>query len=124
MLTSSDIKYMKMAERLALLSDCTKRKVGAVGVGPIFHKTGFNLHRQLCDCKPYSKTVIHAERFVLHKSITRIYCTYQPCLECAKAIIRQSSCLVLFYRDEKPSDLRGIEFLKMNGVEVRNEWAK
>lgn len=122
MLDAEDIKWMQEAERVAVLSDCSKRKVGAIGIGPVFHRTGFNLHREMCDCKPYSKTVIHAERFVLHKSITRIYVTYAPCLECAKAIIRQSSCVVLFYRDEKPRDMRGVEFLKMNGVEVLNEW--
>lgn len=121
-LTSNDVKYMKMAEKYALLSDCNKRRVGAIGVSDSYIKTGFNLHQHLCDCKPKSNTVVHAEMFCIDKRVNTIYVTYQPCLDCAKAIVKRSAVKRVYYRDAKPSDMRGVEYLQKYGIEVFNLW--
>lgn len=121
-LTSDDVKYMKMAEQYALLSDCNKRKVGAVGVANDYFSTGFNIHQHICDCNPKSKTVKHAEVFCLGKRVHTIYVTYQPCIECAIAIVKQGNIQKVYYRDAKPSDMRGVDYLQKYGVEVFNEW--
>lgn len=121
-LTSDDVKYMKMAEQYALLSRCKKRAVGSIGVADSYIKTGFNLHKYLCDCKPKSNTVVHAEMFCIDKRVHTIYVTYQPCLDCAKAIVKRSAVKRVYYRDAKPSDIRGVEYLQKHNIDVRNEW--
>ena len=120
------MNYFKLAEQIAELSNCNKRKVGAVGVGEGFYIASYNYHDDDCDCTgvkgEHSNNVIHAESGLLINAVRIICTTYQPCLDCARNIVWETNCKKLYYRDAKPEDTSGIDYLRGCGVDVYNEW--
>lgn len=98
---------------------------------------GYNRHTEKpCECVPklQDPNVEHAEANALRelKEYSRQYrsakrqelilrVTYQPCLMCAIEIVKKG-VHVVYFRDEKPTDKSGIEYLIKHKVKVKNEW--
>ena len=123
--------YMDIAERVAQMSHCTGRKVGAVLVKNdriISH--GWNgMPRGMCnDCENAQgitkDEVLHAEANLIAKLAkshesgedSDLYITCSPCIHCAK-LIMQIGIKRVFYRDSYHM-LDGVNFLKTCNIEV------
>ena len=125
------MNIFESAEYAESISTCSKRKVGAavelnnrvVSIG-MNHGTS-----EKCVCKKHQSNpnCLHAEvvaffaddDFCFKGGIMAV--TYLPCLNCAKLIVSKGIKLV-YYRDHRNDKTQGIEFLKLNNVEVLNEW--
>ena len=125
------MNIFQSAEYAESISTCSKRKVGAaielnnrvVSIG-MNHGTS-----EKCVCKKHQSNpnCLHAEvvsffaddDFCFKGGIMAV--TYLPCLNCAKLIVSKGIKSV-YYRDHRNDKTQGIEFLKLNNVEVLNEW--
>lgn len=138
--------YMKMAELTAELSYARRLKVGAVIVkNQQVIGTGYNgtpagwdndcedetvemysgfegaIHRTVLKTKP---EVLHSEMNALMKVARStessegalLFCTHNPCIDCAKAIY-QAGIKQVFYRNQYRSQ-EGLEFLEKSGITV------
>mgnify|MGYP004533447937 CR=1 FL=1 len=125
------MNLFESAEYAESISTCSKRKVGAAvelnnRVVSIGMNHGFN---EKCNCDKYrsNPNCLHAEvvsffaddDFCFKGGIMAV--TYLPCLNCAKLIVSKGIKSV-YYRDHRNDKTQGIEFLKLNNVEVLNEW--
>ena len=121
-----DVVYMMMAVCLSTLSTCPKREVGCIVVdlhGRVIGH-GFNgVPRGIEHCiSPGERCrAIHAEINALMNchdvmNIHTVYCTCQPCFNCAKALAN-TSIKRLVYNDsiDDPSTL---DILKEKGIET------
>lgn len=112
---------------------CERAQVGAVITDN--HRivaTGYNgslsqnLCESVCDISVSCKDAIHAEAnaiaFAARRGVllqdTQLYCTHQPCYECAKLIIQSGITTVYYCLDYRLND--GILLLINNGVELHN----
>lgn len=132
--------YMDIAERVSQMSCAKRLKVGSVMVknnrilsygwngtpsgwdndceDQIYEEDGFHITLKT---KP---EVLHAESNALAKVArstessdgATMFCTYAPCIECAK-LIYQSGISTLYYRDQYRDD-SGLKFLKQGDVNV------
>lgn len=121
----------KQAEYAESLSICRKKKVGAavelnnrvVSIGWNHgenEKCNCDLHKSNPDCLHAEVVSFFAEDdFCFRGGIIAV--TYLPCLNCAK-LIASKGIKTVYYRDHKDDKTQGIEFLKLNNVEVLNEW--
>lgn len=144
---TEDDKYIKMAYKIAELSTCLRRKVGAVFIhnkgktkiivsgynGPplecnqckdigcvrIIKKIKSGTQQEIC-------RAIHAEQMILLKFLKllivptendTLYCTHHPCVICAKLLIG-AGIKHIVYSNEYP-DLLSITMLREAGVEVK-----
>ena len=126
-----DRSYLRMALEWAQLSQCTRKKVGALIVknkmiisdGYNGTPSGFENHceDENGETKWY---VLHAEANAILKTAASthncsgatLYLTMSPCKDCSK-LIHQAGIKRLVYVN-KYSDVSGILFLKEAGVEV------
>lgn len=131
--------FMKLAESTAELSSARRLKVGSVLVrGDQVLSTGYNGTPTGWDnnCEDEiseldgtirlvtKPEVIHAESNCISKVArsnessvdATMFCTHEPCLQCAK-LIYQSGIKKVYYR-ESYRDHSGLEFLNRGGVEV------
>lgn len=143
-ITKWDIAHMEVAQIYAELSHATRAKVGCVIVKENrIISIGYNGMPSgwTNECEDYytmvdnngqrfieSKTkpeVIHAESNAISKVArstescynATIYCTLQPCLDCAK-LIYQSGINRVFYRNDYIKGSKGEDFLKSCGISV------
>ena len=125
------MNIFQSAEYAESISTCSKKPVGAaielnnrvVSIG-MNHGTS-----EKCVCKKHQSNpnCLHAEvvsffaddDFCFKGGIMAV--TYLPCLNCAKLIVSKGIKSV-YYRDHRNDKTQGIEFLKLNNVEVLNEW--
>ncbi|RKR14633.1 dCMP deaminase [Maribacter vaceletii] len=126
-----DKAYLRMAKEWGLLSNCERKKVGAIIVkdrmiisdGYNGTPTGFN---NICeDEEGFTKWyVLHAEANAISKvaSSTQscngatLYITLSPCRECSK-LIHQSGIKRVVYQNAYKDD-SGLKFLEKAGVEL------
>jgi len=126
-----DKAYLRMAKEWGLLSNCERKKVGAIIVkdrmiisdGYNGTPTGFE---NICeDEEGYTKWyVLHAEANAISKvaSSTQscngatLYITLSPCRECSK-LIHQSGIERVVYQNAYKDD-SGLKFLEKAGVEL------
>ena len=131
-----------LAENASFQSNCNKKQVGAclriIKHGKDFcFLSGMNKHKlNSCECVPnlHDPIVEHAEivaikdlsnsskqRRLSHGLELILYVTYQPCLKCSIEIVKKGIHKV-YFRDPKPEDQTGIEYLIKNKVKVVNKW--
>ncbi len=126
-----DKAYLRIAKEWGLLSNCERKKVGAIIVkdrmiisdGYNGTPTGFD---NVCeDEEGYTKWyVLHAEANAISKvaSSTQscngatLYITLSPCRECSK-LIHQSGITRVVYQNAYKDD-SGLKFLEKAGVEL------
>lgn len=126
-----DVAYMDIAKRWALLSLCTKKKVGAIIVKDrMIISDGFNGTPTGFDntCEDHSNKThwytLHAEANAILKLAAStqnsngatLYITCSPCRDCAKLIYQSGIKKVVYHDDYKTYD--GVEFLKKSGIEI------
>jgi len=128
------MNLFESAEYAESISTCRKRKVGAaIELNNRVVSIGMNHGAyEKCNCRPTG----HENPDCLHAEIVAFFSeddfcfkggvmslTYLPCLQCAELILKKGIVKV-FYRDhrDEPEKQKGIEFLKLNNVEVLNEW--
>lgn len=131
--------YMDVAERFSKLSYAKKLKVGAIivkdnriiSIGYNGMPSGWdNACEKLIDGEVRSKKeVLHAESNAIAKVAksnescdnAAIFCTHEPCLECAK-IIMQSGITSVYYRYTYKSNNygSGLDFLKQSNIHVES----
>lgn len=119
------------AEYAESLSECKKRKVGAsLAINGQVMSLGFNhSHGEECSCQFGNENpqVRHAEVSCLEHyefiqgEYAEMAVTYMCCLDCAQYIVKRHVNRV-YIRDWRKDKTQGIEFLKLNNVEVLNEW--
>lgn len=138
--------YMDVAERFSRLSHAKKLKVGAIIVKDnriisigyngmpsgwdnacenLIIYEGSHPNHELCS----KKEVLHAETNAIAKVAksnescdnAAIFCTHEPCLECAK-IIMQSGITSVYYRYTYKSNNygSGLDFLKQSNIHVES----
>ena len=127
-----DRAYLKMAIEWGELSQCKRKKVGALIVkdGMIisdgFNGTPSGFDNPCEDEDGYTKWyVLHAEANAILKVAKStnsckdavLYLTLSPCKECAK-LIHQSGIKRLVYI-KKYKDISGLKFLEKAGVEIQ-----
>lgn len=126
-----DKAYLRMAKEWGMLSNCERKKVGAIIVkdrmiisdGYNGTPTGFE---NVCeDEEGYTKWyVLHAEANAISKvaSSTQscngatLYITLSPCKECSKLIHQSGITRVVYQVPYK--DISGLKFLEKAGVEL------
>lgn len=130
-----DAMLMKMATVVAERSSCLRLKVGAVIAkdGRVI-STGYNgspsglPHCSPDNCgpdQPCTRTV-HAEMGAItfaakHGTAiggSTLYCTWSPCIDCAKGIVNAGIIEVVYQNEYRKTD--GIELLQAAGVEVKH----
>ncbi len=126
-----DLTYLKMAKVWGALSQCHRKKVGALIVkdGMIisdgFNGTPSGFDNSCEDEDGYTKWyVLHAEANAILKVAkstnscqgASLYLTLSPCKECAR-LIHQSGIKRVIYMNEY-KDISGVKFLKKAGIEV------
>ena len=138
----NDFCGFELAENASLKSNCKKRSVGACLEFWISGELrnviyGCNRHTENdCNCKKgyHDPLVNHAEISVT-KDLNNVpkhvramkgqelilKVTYQPCLNCAKQIVKKGISKV-YFRDSKPKDQSGIDFLIKHKIKVSNRW--
>lgn len=133
-----DITYIKMANLLANLATCARRKVGCIIVdnnGKVM-STGYNgVAKGIQHCTNHNKcpganfksgsgldlcSAIHAEQNALLQcrnvnSIHTIYTTSSPCMHCAK-LIANTSCKRIVFIDKYGNE--PLEYLSNIGIEL------
>ena len=128
--------FINIAERTALMSYATKRKVGCVAViNRSILDVGFNgtlAGAPSNDCEYFDEEgklqtydyVEHAERNLTSRCASRgtplkgatLYVTAAPCVECAKSLVNAGFVKVVYLQDYGHRE--GIELLELHGVEV------
>ena len=123
--------YMDVAERFAQLSSAKRLQVGAIVVkDDRIISIGYNGMPSGWDncCEDeHNKTkpeVLHAEANAITKLAksnesgdgATLFCTHQPCIDCAK-LIYQSGIARVYYKNDYRST-QGIEFLNQSSIEV------
>jgi dCMP deaminase len=122
--------YMDVAERFAQLSSATRLQVGAIVVkDDRIISIGYNGMPSGWDncCEHKGKTkpeVLHAEANALTKLAgshesgkdATLFCTYAPCIDCAK-LIYQSGIDTVYYKNDYRST-QGLDFLTKSKVKV------
>lgn len=129
------MNLFESAEYAESLSECKKRQCGfSLEVNGEIVSLGFNHgNGEECKCRPTGQenpdcdhAEIHGMRHIefLSSDYVRAASTYICCLNCCKEMVKRG-VNVLFYRDHRfePEKQKGIEFLKLNNVEVLNEWS-
>ena len=126
-----DKAYLRMALEWGKLSQCTRKKVGAIIVKDnIIISDGFNgTPTGFDNCCETSDGdthwyVLHAEANAILKlarsnnrgTNSTLYITLSPCKECSKLILQAGIKRVVFIKGYKDSS--GIDFLKTAGIEV------
>lgn len=132
----------ELAENVSSKTNCNKRAVGAsleFWVNGILKCTILDCNRHIkntCECVKGSSDPIvqhaeigvtkdlesrsrHSRMMARQELILRV--TYQPCLNCAIEIVKKGIAIV-YFRDAKPEDKSGIEYLIKHKVKVKNEW--
>ena len=130
-------KFMRVAESRerdarASISPkaCKKRTVVCVGVkGGNIATLTTNLHTTTCDCHLHfpnsSPNAQHAEVGAIKAGCDTLYISYQPCPECAKAMIEGRTVQAVYYRDEdSKASVESIELLRSAGIYVSDDWIK
>lgn len=125
------MNIFQAAEYAQSLSVCKKKKVGAAimlanRVVSIGMNHGMN-EPCSCDMHKSNPQVLHAEvvaffsedDFCFKGGVMAV--TYLPCLECAKLIVSKGIKKV-YYRDHRDDKTQGVEYLKLNNIEVLNQW--
>ena len=109
---------------------CKKRMVVCAGVkqGKLISLTT-NIHKSTCDCHVYfpepSPNAQHAEVGAIKAGCDTLYITYQPCPECAQAMIESRTVQAVYYRDEDSKEsVESIELLRGAGIYVSDDWIK
>ncbi|MDA9842967.1 deaminase [bacterium] len=123
--------FMDCAERFAQLSSAKRAQVGAIivkdnriiSIGYNGMPSGWSN-----ECEDDNKTkpeVLHAETNAIAKVAQSsesckdaiLFCTHEPCLECAK-LIHQSGIGAVFYKHKYISNNHGtgLEFLESSGI--------
>lgn len=130
-------KFMRVAEARerdarASISPkaCKKRTVVCAGAidGKLITLTQ-NTHKSTCDCHLHfpnsSPTAQHAEVGAIKAGCDTLYISYQPCPECAQAMIEGRTVQAVYYRDEdSKASVESIELLRGAGIYVNNDWLK
>ena len=128
------MNLFEAAEYAQDLSRCLKRSVGCSielnnRVVSIGMNHGFS---EECNCNTHTENpeCLHAETvaFIADDEYSFLggvmAVTYLPCLNCAKLISSKGIKTVFYkYHRNEPEKQLGINFLKENGVIVRNEWS-
>ena len=130
-------KFMRVAESrerdaraIVTPKACKKRLVVCVGVkGGNITTLTTNLHATTCDCHLHfpnsSPNVQHAEVGAIKAGCDTLYISYQPCPECAQAMIEGRTVQAVYYRDEdSKASVESIELLRGAGIYVSNDWIK
>lgn len=124
------MNLFESADYAESLSECRKRKVGSsLAVNGEVVSIGFNHSDEKCTCNMQSEnpSVKHAEVSCLEHyefiqgEYAEMAVTYMCCLSCAKYIVKRHVNRI-YIRDWRSDKTQGIEFLKLNNVEVLNEW--
>lgn len=139
--------WMGVAERKAKRSKCRRKKTGAVIVSAVdTHRFVFviaNNHlpvgvdESVCDnCPREDKKpgdwsgrecpVIHAEvaailkaaRIGVQTNYATMFCTYKPCMDCARTIV-EAGITDVYYRDDYPGGIDVEMYLREQGVTLR-----
>lgn len=130
---SREALNIQIAGLIALRGTCKRLQVGAVIVrNNKIIATGYNgpgpgeehCNNFMCNTDEPCKRAIHAEENAINNTVVlhdytykyKIYCTHQPCINCAKLIAEYYIKEVYYmhgYRDKA-----GIEFLKSRGIKV------
>jgi dCMP deaminase len=126
-----DKAYLRMALEWAKLSQCTRKKVGAIIVKDnIIISDGFNGtptgFDNCCETNDGDTHwyVLHAEANAILKlsrsnnagNDSTLYITLSPCKECSKLVLQAGIKRVVFIKGYK--DTSGIDFLKTAGIQV------
>lgn len=121
----------RITEQVAENSPCLKRKVGAsFSLDNLIISTGFNHgYGEECQCRMGTPNpdCLHAE--VMTMDILKwpvperglLLITYQPCLQCAEYLL-QTGVKNISYRDAKPADTRGVDFLIQHNININTNW--
>lgn len=130
------MNLFESAEYAKSLSTCFKRPVGAsLAINNTVVSLGFNHGGdEDCTCKLTKGTknpnVKHAEVHCLENyeflsnEYSEMAITYMPCLDCSKYLVSKGIKAIYYLKHEfEPEKQLGINFLKENGVIVRNEWS-
>lgn len=132
-----DFAHMKTAENYAQLSHAKRAKVGAVivkdnriiSIGyngmPSGWENDCEYHISDTNELKTKPEVLHAESNAITKVAqssestlgSTIYCTMQPCIDCAK-LIYQSGIREVFYQVDYPKGTKGVEFLNKCKIPV------
>ena len=127
-----DKAYLRLAESWAQLSQCNRKKVGAIIVkDEIIISDGFNgTPAGFDNCCENEEGLTHW--YVLHAEANAIlkvakstnncreatlYLTHSPCRDCSKLIHQAGIVRVVYAKTYK--DVTGLEFLKKAGVELK-----
>ena len=132
-----DVAHMEVADTYAQLSHGRRSKVGAVivkdnriiSIGYNGMPSGWdnNCEHEIGNKELKTRPeVIHAESNAITKVAkssescedATLYCTMEPCIDCAK-LIYQAGISKVFYRDTYPKSNGGIEFLTKCKVVVK-----
>lgn len=123
---------IQIAGLISLRGTCARLKVGAViTLDNHIVSTGYNgpgkdqehCNQFMCRTEEPCKRAIHAEANAISKvgNFWRgdyiLYCTHQPCLECAKKIIRTEGINMVYYIHPY-RDIAGLELLKTHNIKV------
>lgn len=124
------MNLFQSAEYAESLSECFKRKVGAsLSVSGKVVSIGFNHSDEKCTCSMSHENpnVKHAEVSCLEHyeflgdEYSEMAVTYVCCIQCSKYMVKKGVKRV-YVRDWREDKQQGIDFLKLNNVEVLNEW--
>lgn len=115
---------------LGYIRSCKKRTVVCAGAidGKLITLTQ-NTHKSTCDCHLHfpnsSPNARHAEVGAIKAGCDTLYISYQPCPECAKAMIEGRTVQAVYYRDEdSKASVESIELLRGAGIYVSDDWVK
>lgn len=123
--------YMCLAERLAERSSCTRLQVGTVITSTDFRyvlAVGYNGNAaglpNGCDSsEPGACGCLHSEEnAIINCNASRevaklVFVTHSPCILCAKRFINMGGVKRVYY-GKQYRDMRGIELLASQGIEV------
>jgi len=128
-----DKMYMKIAQVVASRSSCDRRKVGCIIVknnqilSEGYNGTPHGWYTNNCEDEDgeTKDCVIHAEANAIAKAASSsiscrdadMFCTLQPCYECAKLIVQSNIERVVYdkiYRDTRP-----IDYMRECGIRVQ-----
>lgn len=126
---SFDSIFMSLALKLAERSTCTRLQVGAV-ITSIDHRyvygVGYNANasglEHKCDNKESPCGCLHAEcNAIINCNVDRdkpklVYCTFNPCINCAKMIINLGNVTNVYYH-KRYRDSKGKDLLIKSGIQ-------